>query len=99
MRKTDKIIIISYQTMPISFDTASQSTTMSPVDMEKATEISSNQSTRLPSVDIEKGPEVPVDGNLYGGWDGLDDKENPMNWPLGKKVYMVLTPAVISFVA
>lgn len=30
-------------------------------------------------------------------WTGPDDPENPMNWPIGKKVYHVLIPALQCF--
>ncbi|KAF2399651.1 putative bicyclomycin resistance protein [Trichodelitschia bisporula] len=31
-------------------------------------------------------------------WDGLDDPENPMNWPLGLKIYHTIIPALLAFV-
>jgi hypothetical protein len=30
-------------------------------------------------------------------WDGPDDVDNPMNWPLSKKIYHTIVPGVYGF--
>ena len=58
--------------------------------------------------DLEKGvtsptPESNADGVAVTktvtaqDWTGPDDRENPMNWPFGKKAYHTLIPAVSGF--
>ena len=54
--------------------------------------------TEKQNQDLEKGPSkhappAPLD------WDGADDPENPHNWPLGKKIMHIVTPAIISLTA
>lgn len=43
-------------------------------------------------------PKVHEDGAIICDWYGQDDVENPLNWKRGKKLYVVATIAVCSFV-
>jgi hypothetical protein len=47
--------------------------------------------------DLEKRPSKRAPRAL--DWDGPDDPENPHNWPLGKKIMHIVTPAIISLTA
>jgi len=51
------------------------------------------------SLDSEKGiaaSAVPPDPN---DWNGPDDPQNPLNWPLRRKLWHVISPALMAFVA
>jgi hypothetical protein len=50
------------------------------------------------NADLEKGSSKHAHP-LVLDWDGPDDPENPHNWPLGKKIMHIVTPAIISLTA
>lgn len=57
-------------------------------DLEKSTSHDPPQETHAPE---EKAPQNPLE------WDGPDDPDNPMNWPLGKKIYHAVLPGLFGF--
>lgn len=66
--------------------------------LEKGNE---NVDLEVAVADIEdqyvKEPEGPQDPNIVD-WDGPDDPENPLNWPSRKKVLIVVSISVITFI-
>lgn len=51
-----------------------------------------------PIVDMESGSQEDVPEAISLDWDGLDDSANPKNWPLGKRVFNTILPAIFAFV-
>lgn len=68
------------------------------------TDTSSEKASALFSRDIEAGTQSTArqdetpDPDLVG-WDGLDDPENPMNWPKQRKIINVSLISLFTFLA
>jgi len=60
------------------------------LDLEKTASKASQRTQRSGRAD----PRTPT---VVQDWDGVDDPDNPLNWPTAKKIYHTLIPALQCF--